>query len=110
MHLAKQRLPLWADQFFVGNIWDWDPTKQFDYVSTSLCVPEAYRKTLFDKLVARVVAPGGRLILRCYYHQSEDGSRLEYFDNKAFLRAFGVTIVGSVVSDPPGTEYVWIDC
>lgn len=108
--LAQYRLPHWANQFFVGNIWDWDPPMRFDYVSTSLCVPERYQKTLFDRLVARVVAPGGRLILRCYFNQAEDGSRPEYVDNQAFLRALGVTIVSSVVSDPPGAEYVWIDC
>jgi SAM-dependent methyltransferase len=110
IYLAQQRLPHWADRFFVGNIWDWEPPRQFHYVSTSLCVPEAYKKILFDKLVTRIVEPGGRLILRCYYKQTEDGSRREYFDNQAFLMALGMRPAGSVVSDPPGAEYVWIDC
>jgi hypothetical protein len=25
---------MWADQFFVGDIWDWSPPRQFHYVST----------------------------------------------------------------------------
>jgi hypothetical protein len=110
VQLARQRLPHWADQFFVGNIWDWEPPRRFHYVSTSLCVPEPYKQMLFDKLVTRVVEPGGRLILRCYYKQAEDGSRQGYFDNQAFLMALGIPPAGSIISDPPGAEYVWIDC
>src|SRR5262245_28790399 len=110
VQLARQRLPHWADQFFVGNIWDWESPKRFHYVSTSLCVPEPHKQMLFDKLVTCVVEPGGRLILRCYYKQAEDGSRQGYFDNRAFLTALGIRSAGNVISDPPGAEYVWIDC
>lgn len=110
VNLAKQRLPQWSEHFFVGNIWDWNCPRQFHYVSTSLCVPDTYKEALFEKLVSQVVEPGGRLILRCYYNQPKAGLRLDYFDNRAFLAAMGITPVGNVESDPSGAEYVWIDC
>jgi SAM-dependent methyltransferase len=114
IHLARQRSPQWAEQFFVGDIWDWNPPRRFDYVCTSLCVPPLYKAMLFDRLVTQIVEPDGRLILRCYYKSTVDGLRRdyfdEYFDNKAFLKAHGITPVGSIMSDSPGAEYVWIDC
>src|SRR5437764_202255 len=30
--LAQQRLPRWADHFFVGNAWEWTPPRRFDFV------------------------------------------------------------------------------
>ncbi|MDP9309629.1 MAG: class I SAM-dependent methyltransferase [Chloroflexota bacterium] len=114
IRLAQHRLPHWADHFFVGNIWDWEPPRRFHFVSTSLCVPEAYKPLLFQKLITQVVEPGGRLILRCYYKTAVTGSQLDYFDtyfdHRRFLCEQGLRPVGSVTSDPPGAEYVWIDC
>jgi len=105
--LARQRLPHWADQFFGGNIWAWTPPRKFDYVSTSIVVPDVYRRACFDHLVTQVVAPGGRLIVRNYYNDADDRAR---GDVTAFLQAEGIRIAGSIVSEPPGADYVWIDC
>lgn len=114
VQLAQERLPTWAGNMFVGNIWDWVPPTRFTYVSTSLCVPDPYKWHLFERLVTQVVAPGGRLILRCYYRsqasESPHGYYDSYFDNLAFLQAHGIAALGRVTSDPPGAEYVWLDC
>ena len=65
--LARRRLPQWADRIFVGNALTWDPPRRFDFVRTELVyVPEERRPAYVGRLLDRVVAPGGRLIV-CGY-------------------------------------------
>jgi SAM-dependent methyltransferase len=62
--LARRRLPQWADRIFVGNAASWIPPRRFDYVRTGLdYVPPTRRRELLEHLLAKVVAPGGRLIV-----------------------------------------------
>jgi SAM-dependent methyltransferase len=73
VELARARLPQWADRFFVGDALEWEPPRRFDFVRTELLyAPEERRRELLDRLLARVVAPGGRLIV-CGYGSPRRG-------------------------------------
>lgn len=110
IELTRQRLPKYTKNFFTGNLWDWTPPHKFKYVSSSLCVPDHLKRRLFEKLTSKIVAPGGRLVLRSYYNVKNGERDHYYFDNVAFLESIGVKPVGTAFSDPPGADYVWIDC
>jgi SAM-dependent methyltransferase len=65
--LARTRLPQWEDRIFVGNAITWEPPRRFDYVHTELVyVPDARQPELVSRLLNRVIAPGGRLIVCAY--------------------------------------------
>ena len=67
--IARQRLPNWSDRIFVGNVIDWRPPDgmNFDFVRTGLeYVPRPRQRELITHLLARVVTPGGRLIIGTY--------------------------------------------
>ena len=71
--LARRRLPQWADRIFVGNALTWEPPRQFDFARTELVyVPRERRQHLLERLLSRVVAPGGRLIV-CGYGSPRSG-------------------------------------
>ena len=73
VELARRRLPHWADRIFVGNALTWEPPLRFDFVRTELVyVPAERRRALVERLLAHVVAPGGRLIL-CGYGSPRSG-------------------------------------
>ena len=62
-HLARRRLPQWADRIFVGNALTWKPPQRFEFVRTELVyVPAQRQRALVVHLLDDVVAPGGRLI------------------------------------------------
>lgn len=70
--LARARLPAWRDRIFVGNALDWVPPRRFDVVRTGLeYVPARRRRDLVARLLAEVVAPGGRLIIGVYNEERE---------------------------------------
>ncbi len=76
--LARLRLPRWRDRVFVGNALFWKPPVRFDFVRTELVyVPNSRRREYADRLLARVVAPGGRLILCSYGSSRPEGARAE---------------------------------
>ncbi len=108
VELARQRLPEFADNFFVGNAWDWDPPRQFRYVySLYDCVPEHYLAEYVHRLFHRAVAPGGRLIVGAYGSRSED---IPPFDVERFLRSAGFVVAGTAHGgDPPITDFAWVD-
>lgn len=65
--LARQRLPKYADHIFVGNAWDWQPPRTFDYVNSLLdYVPAELRQTFVQRLLERYVRPGGALLISEY--------------------------------------------
>ena len=65
--LARNRLPKYKSNFFVGNAWSWQPPRRFRYVySVYDCVPDEFLEEYSHRLLARVVEPGGRLILGAY--------------------------------------------
>jgi SAM-dependent methyltransferase len=73
VELARARLPQWADRFFVGDALEWEPPRRFDFVRTELVyAPEERRRELVERLLARVLAPGGRLIV-CGYGSPRSG-------------------------------------
>ena len=75
--LARRRLPQWEDRIFVGNAIDWTPPQRFDFVRTGLdYVPPRRRRDLVQRLLADVVAPGGRLIIGTH-NEERDETRTE---------------------------------
>jgi SAM-dependent methyltransferase len=86
--LGRRRLPQWADRIFVGNALTWEPPQRFDFVRTELVyVPEARRQELVERLLGRVVAPGGRLIL-CGYGSPRSG--VAPHPVRATVRSYGL--------------------
>jgi SAM-dependent methyltransferase len=91
--LARQRLPRWRDRIFVGNALFWDPPKCFDFVRTEMVyVPNTRRREYMERLLARVVAPGGRLIVCSYGSSRPEGARAEPLLDD--LRCWGLDIFG----------------
>jgi SAM-dependent methyltransferase len=85
--LARERLPQWADRIFVGNALTWDPPQRFDFVRTELLyVPEERRPAYVARLLDRVVAAGGRLIV-CGYGSPRSGLVADPVGEQ--LRAYG---------------------
>jgi SAM-dependent methyltransferase len=85
--LARKRLPQWADRIYVGNALEWEPPSRFDFVRTELVyVPPERRKEYVERLLGRVVAPGGRLIV-CAYGSPRSG--LDADPVGATLRSYG---------------------
>ena len=73
--VARARLPQWADRFFVGDALEWEPESppRFDFVRTELVyAPEGRWRELAERLLSRVAAPGGRLIV-CGYGSPRSG-------------------------------------
>jgi SAM-dependent methyltransferase len=65
--LAKQRLPGYADRFFLGNAFEWVPPRKFDFVRTELVyVPGEYERRYIERLLNQVVSPGGKLLVANY--------------------------------------------
>lgn len=105
--LARQRHPRFADHFYVGNAWDWEPPRRFRYVYTLLdAVPLDYLPAYLHRLLERVVAPGGRLIPGDY------GSRSRGFparDVASILRSAGLTVAGSATAGDGIARCAWAD-
>ena len=73
VELARRRLPQWADRIFLGNALTWESPQRFDFARTELVyVPAERQRQLVERLLADVVAPGGRLIL-CGYGSPRSG-------------------------------------
>lgn len=106
--LARQRLPRFAQHFFVANAWGWVPPRRFQYVySVYDCVPRAYFAAFVDHLVNEVTAPGGRLILGAYGSGAR-GQPPAAIDR--MLIESGFTVIGSATAGmPPMARFAWID-
>lgn len=107
VELARQRQPHLAANFFVGNAWDWQPPRLFDYVYTLLdCVPPDYAVEYVRRLLVRAVAPGGRLIVGSYGSRSRE---IPPTDVGAFLGSAGFAIVGTSQGGTPCiARFAWI--
>jgi len=71
--LAQQRLQAYANNLYLGNVWDWVPQQRFDYVRTELdYVPSNYRQLLIQRLLAEFIAPNGQLIIAQYRSRRDD--------------------------------------
>jgi SAM-dependent methyltransferase len=106
--LAQKRLPEFADNFYVGNAWDWNPPRKFKYVYTLHdCVPKEYLKEFIIRLLTKTVAPGGRLILGSYGSRSH---KIAPFDVDKFLNSYGLVVSGTAQGGrPPITKFAWVD-
>lgn len=80
LELARQRLPAFADHFYVGNSFYWQPPglspHRFDFVRTELVyVPGEYERAYVERLLKEVVAPGGRLLVANYGEDRSDAEK-----------------------------------
>ena len=65
--LARNRLPIWADRIYSGNVMTWSPPQRFDFVRTGFeYVPLRRRRDLVQRLLDEFVAGGGRLVIGTY--------------------------------------------
>jgi|TARA_B100000315_G_scaffold257471_1_gene306485 SAM-dependent methyltransferase len=107
--LARLRHPNFAENFHVGNAWDWRPPRRYRYVYMLYdCVPEAYLAECFGRLLAVFIEPGGRLIVGAYGPKTRG---VPPFDIAAFIRDAGLTVAGtSGDADPPvAAAFAWVD-
>lgn len=106
--LARQRLPHWRDRIFVGNALDWQPPRRFDVVRTGLeYVPTRQQRDLVARLLADVVAGGGRLIIGVFNEERDDCA------TERRLTAWGFHVAGTrerLHRDPRlAYRLLWID-
>jgi SAM-dependent methyltransferase len=108
IELAKKRMPEYSDNFFVGNAWDWKPSRKYRYVySLNDCVPEDFLEEYVHRLLSRTVIDGGRLIIGAYGSRSQ---KTALFDIDGFLTSRDFAITGMATGGhPPVTMFVWID-
>lgn len=108
IELARRRLPQFPGNFWVGNGWDWQPVRRFRYVYGLYdCVPVDYLAEYTERLLQRVVAPAGRLMLGAYGSRSQN---LSPFDTAGFLKSAGFAVAGTATGGwPPVTAFAWID-
>jgi SAM-dependent methyltransferase len=108
IELARQRLPGFASNFHAGNAWDWRPPRRYRYVYTLHdYVPREYLPEYVQRVVRRMVAPGGRLILGAYGSRSRN---IPPLDVEGFLKSLGFTVAGSATGgQPPVTFFAWMD-
>lgn len=75
IHLAKQRLPQYASNLFVGNAWYWKPPLRFDFVRSEMnVVPEELQEEYVTRLLDEFVLPSGRLLITEYRSSQDDFS------------------------------------
>jgi len=78
--LAKQRLPRYAGNFYVGNAFFWRPEFKFDFVRTELVyVPADLEAAYLENLLERFVKSGGRLLAANY------GEGLEFAEKRKHI-------------------------
>lgn len=100
---ARARHPGHESSFEVANAFYWRPRRPYDFVRMSLeDVPERYAPQLVHRLLELAVAPGGRLIVCCYW--SDRGSPV---DVPAFLGRLGLAVAGW--GEAPGVSLAWVD-
>jgi SAM-dependent methyltransferase len=107
IELARQRLPDYADHFWVANAWDWRPPRRFRYVYTLHdCVPEQLLEEYVDRLLRRYVDPGGTLAIGAYGSYPQN---LPARDLARELADAGYDVAGSAsCGDLPATRIAWL--
>ena len=108
IELAGKRFPDLRGNFHVANAWDWQPPRRFQYVYTLYdCVPVDFLEEYVQRLSARYVDDGGRLIIGAYGSRSKN---VPPFDIEGFLKSMGITIEGKTTGGiPPVSSFVWIE-
>lgn len=105
---ARRRLPDFADNIHVGDAWQWEPPRRYDFVYTIWdCVPPDHLAAHVKRLADRFVAPGGRFILGAYGSRSRNEPP---FDVAGFLTEIEFKVEGSrIAGEPPTAAFAWID-
>jgi hypothetical protein len=94
-------LPAFADHFFVGNAWDWEPPCTFRYVYALYDgVPLEFLAEYVARLLSRAVVPHGRLIVGAYGSRSRQLPPLEIAE---FLSSAGFAVAGTSQGGTPTT-------
>lgn len=89
IQLARKRLSNFKNNFWVGNILDWQSPRIFDYVRTELCfVPPKYYKDLIFKLL-NLLKPNGKLLI-CEYISSKDSG---FQFSESFFTQIGLRVL-----------------
>ncbi|HEY5925361.1 MAG TPA: class I SAM-dependent methyltransferase [Kofleriaceae bacterium] len=106
--LARTRLPHWRDRIFVGNAIDWQAPQRFDVVRTGLeYVPLRRQRDFVARLLADVVADGGRLVIGVFNEERD----VRAYERE--LASWGFAIAGRAEREhrDPRLAYraVWID-
>jgi SAM-dependent methyltransferase len=106
--LAKKRFADFVSHFYTGNAWNWEPERRFRYAYTLYdCVPMSYLAEYVRRLLDRVVAPRGRLIIGAYGSRSDQRPPFpiaEYLAERSFV------VVGEACGgEPPVSAFAWID-
>jgi ubiquinone/menaquinone biosynthesis C-methylase UbiE len=94
---ARARHPGFEANFRVGNVWDWDPDREYDYVRTNL---EYVPADDWPEYLRRVARPARRLIV-CHYVNPDE----ELMDCAELLARNGFPVAG--VSAAPGVSVAW---
>jgi SAM-dependent methyltransferase len=107
VQLARARLPQYAEHFYVGNAWDWQPPRPFACVYSVLdCVPPEYFGDYVRRLLACFVAPRGRLIIGAYGNRSRGEPPAPV---AALLTQLGLTLTGATSAGEPVTaRFAWV--
>ncbi len=102
IHLARQRLPRFASNLFVGNVWYWTPRFRFDFVRSEMSVvPEGLQKEYVARLLDEFVLPSGKLLITEYRSSRDDYSR-KWPDG--YLDGWGFKVVYSKSGFDAGRE------
>jgi SAM-dependent methyltransferase len=112
---ARERLPLWADRIWTGNVMTWEPLIRFDYVTVIHdCVPESRRADMLRRVMERFLSPHGRLVFS-YYRPGKIGEphRPDARSSAALLHDCELQPIGeSEVRDDDANLWVsvaWLD-
>jgi SAM-dependent methyltransferase len=103
---ARRRLPAYAANLHVGDIWHWQPPQRYDFVySVCDCAPAGRLAEYARLLLGSVVGHQGRLILGSYATAEGAAQRLE-----PELSEAGFVITGSaVVGKPARSVFLWMN-
>ena len=94
VEMAQKRLPAFKDHLFIGNAWDWHPSRRFTYVRTeAVYVPHNLRVAYLKRLLSEFLEDDGLLLATHYRSSGEDLTR-DWLDE--VLRAEDFNIIGCV--------------
>jgi len=105
--LAKVRLAPFADNFHVANAFVWNPPRRYRYVYTLCdCAPPDHFQAYVRGVLARCVAPGGRLIVGAYGSRSRN---LPPVSVRRLLEGSGLTVLGEASGGSPVVvKFAWV--